>query len=129
MSRLLLDTHALLWWLTGNDAMADSVRDEVAPKSNNVGVSAATAWEIATKVQLGKLAIASEIVQNFSAYLEQARFIPLLITVRHAVRASLLPSLHRDPFDRILIAQALEEGMILVSNEKIFDSYGVTRLW
>ncbi len=129
MSRLLLDTHALLWWLTGNDAMSDSVRDEIAHKSNNVGVSAATAWEIATKVQLGKLAIASEIVQNFSAYLEQSRFIPLPITVRHAIRAGLLPRLHRDPFDRILIAQALEEDMIVVSDEKIFEGYGVTRLW
>lgn len=129
MSRLLLDTHALLWWLTGNDAMADSVRDEIAHKSNKVGVSAATAWEIATKVRLGKLVIASEIVQNFSAYLEQARFIPLSITVRHAIRAGVLSRVHRDPFDRILIAQALEEDMILVSNEKIFEAYGVTRLW
>ena len=109
--------------------MPDSVREDIAHKSNNVEVSAATAWEIATKVQLGKLAIASEIIQNFSAYLHQARFNPLPITVGHAIRAGLLPRLHRDPFDRILIAQALEEHMILVSNEKIFDGYGVTRLW
>jgi len=92
-------------------------------------VSAASAWEIATKVRLGRLDLAADIVEDFPAYLEQERFESLSVTTGHGIRAGLLPGPHQDPFDRMLIAQALQEGLVIVSNDKIFDSYGVARSW
>lgn len=92
-------------------------------------VSAASAWEIATKVRLGKLASAARIVEEFSSHLINERFVGLSVTPQHGLRAGSLPGPHKDPFDRILIAQALEENLKIVSNERIFDSYGVARLW
>ena len=127
--RLLLDTHALLWWLTENSAMSGSARKAVAHKGNSVLVSAASAWEIATKVRLGRLHIASEIVEDFSAYLARERFGSLPVSTEHAIRAGLLAGPHQDPFDRMLIAQALQENLEIVSNDKVFDHYGVRRLW
>jgi PIN domain nuclease of toxin-antitoxin system len=126
---LLLDTHAFLWWLSEDRALSKSARKAIASKDNTVVVSAASAWEIATKVRLGKLNLAARIVEYFSAHLVNERFVALSVTIAHGVRAGSLPGPHKDPFDRILIAQALEEQMTLVSNEKIFDGYGVTRLW
>jgi PIN domain nuclease of toxin-antitoxin system len=129
VSRFLLDTHALLWWLAESPALPNSARNLIAHKGNTVMVSAASAWEVATKVRLGKLDIAREIVEEFSDYLERERFESLSVTLRHATRAGLLPGPHQDPFDRMLIAQALEEGLSIVSNERIFDEYGVVRSW
>jgi PIN domain nuclease of toxin-antitoxin system len=83
----------------------------------------------ATKVRLGKLGSASGIVEEFAAHLDNERFVGLSVTPQHGIRAGSVPGPHKDPFDRILIAQAVEEDMILVTNEKIFDGYGVTRLW
>lgn len=129
MANLLLDTHALLWWLAEDRAMPDSALKLIADKSNTVMVSAASAWEIATKVRLGKLNVAVQIVENFLTYLANDRFVSLSVTTQHGIRAGSLPGPHKDPFDRMLIAQALEENLRIVSNEGIFDSYGVTRLW
>ena len=129
MAGLLLDTHALLWWLSADRAMPDSARELIARKSNTVMVSAASAWEIATKVRLGKLIGAGPIVDEFSTYLANESFVGLSVTIQHGIRAGSLPGPHRDPFDRMLIAQALEENLRIVSNEQIFDGYGVSRLW
>ncbi|MGH9528667.1 MAG: type II toxin-antitoxin system VapC family toxin [Terriglobales bacterium] len=129
MASLLLDTHALLWWLSEDQAMPDSARKLIANKSNTVMVSAASAWEIATKVRLGKLNSVAPIVEDFSNYLANERFLELAITTQHGIRAGSLPGPHRDPFDRMLIAQALEEDLRIISNEQIFDNYGVTRFW
>ncbi|MGH9511952.1 MAG: type II toxin-antitoxin system VapC family toxin [Terriglobales bacterium] len=129
MKSLLLDTHALLWWFTDDRAIPESARKLIANKSNTVIVSAASGWEIATKIRLGKLTSAVSIVEDFCAYLANERFVELAITVRHGIRAGSLPGPHRDPFDRMLIAQALEENLGIVSNERIFEQYGVTRLW
>lgn len=129
MAYLLLDTHALLWWLSADRAMPDSARELIAHKGNTVMVSAASAWEIATKVRLGKLRGAVQIVEEFSTYLANERFVGLSVTIQHGIRAGSLPGPHRDPFDRMLIAQALEENLRIVSNEQIFESYGVSRLW
>src|ERR1700687_4439844 len=107
--RLLLDTHTLLWWLSENSALAASAGKLIANKNNEVLVSAASAWEIATKVRLGKLPIAIELAHDFSAYLERERFDTLAVSVEHGIRAGLLPGAHKDPFARMLIAQALGE--------------------
>lgn len=126
--RLLLDTHALLWWVA-NDARLSVVADELlADDTNEVFVSAASAWEVATKSRIGKL-IAGPLAQDFAAEIERQGFTPLGITIQHAARAGSLPGPHRDPFDRMLIAQAQAENLHLVSYEQIFDRYGVVRLW
>jgi PIN domain nuclease of toxin-antitoxin system len=92
-------------------------------------VSAVSPWEIATKVRLGRLDVASEVVANFVFYLERERFQIIAINVDHGIRAGLLPGPHKDPFDRMLIAQALAEDVPIVSNDRALDGYGVRRLW
>jgi PIN domain nuclease of toxin-antitoxin system len=127
--RLLLDTHTLLWWLTENSSLPASARKLIANKNNDVLVSAASAWEIATKVRLGKLPIALDLAHDFTAYLQRERFETLAVSVDHGIRAGLLPGPHKDPFDRMLIAQALAENLAIVSNDVVFDGYGVKRVW
>jgi len=127
--RLLLDTHALLWWLNDDRRLPVKARKLIALGSNAVVVSAASAWEIATKVRLGKLEIAAELTADFSSVLAQEGFESLSISVDHALRAGLLPGPHKDPFDRMLIAQAQAEGVPILSSDAVFDGYGVRRLW
>jgi PIN domain nuclease of toxin-antitoxin system len=126
---LLLDTHTLLWWLEENPSLPRSARKLIANKSNDVLVSAASAWEIATKVRLGKLPIGIDLAHDFSAYLERERFETLAVSAEHGIRAGLLPGPHKDPFDGMLIAQALAENLVIVSNDVVFDGYGVKRAW
>lgn len=126
--RLLLDTHAFLWWLAGDRALPEQVRDEIA-KAQFVYVSAASVWEIATKYRIGKLPGAAAIVGDLSRVIAAEEFTELPIGIRHAEVAGLLPGPHRDPFDRMLIAQATVDELMLVSNEEIFDAYGAQRLW
>ena len=127
--RVLLDTHTLLWWLDGDRRLSRRARTVIADDDNSVLVSAASAWEISTKVRLGKLPGAIEVAAELPAILLQQNFEPLPITIVHAFRAGNLPGPHRDPFDRMLIAQAQDEDVALVSNERLFDAYGVRRVW
>lgn len=127
--RALLDTHALLWWLSDDPALSRSARKFIAETRNSAIVSAASAWEIATKVRLGKLPSAADLAADFVGYLEREGFESLPISPGHAIRAGLLPGPHKDPFDRMLIAQAQAENMPLVTNDLVFDSYGVRRIW
>ena len=127
--RLLLDTHALLWWLTDDRSLPASARKLIARGSNTIVVSSASAWEIAIKVRLGKLPMAVDLVADLERVLIQESFEALAISVDHSVRAGLLPGPHRDPFDRMLIAQSQAEGLPIVSNDAAFDGYGVRRLW
>lgn len=125
----LLDTHALLWWLCDDPALTRPARNIIADTKNVILVSAASAWEIATKVRLGKLPSAADLMVDFSGHLGRERFEILAISGDHAIRAGLLPGTHKDPFDRMLIAQAQAENILIVSNEALFDSYGVRRVW
>ena len=126
---MLLDTHALLWWLSDDESLPESVRKLIARPNNKVMISAASAWEIATKVRLGKLPVAADLAADFSGYLAREHFEGLPVSMEHAVRAGLLPGPHKDPFDRMLIAQAQAEDLSIISNETAFDNYGVRRLW
>ena len=126
---LLLDTHAFLWWIAGDRALPGVARDAIDNLRNKVFVSAASAWEIATKVRIGKLPGAVTIATNLAAIVEARSFVPLPVTIIHGQTAGSLPGPHRDPFDRVLIAQAMIDDMFLVSNEQQFDRYGVRRLW
>lgn len=127
--RALLDTHTLLWWLSDDPALSKAARQFIANSENTPVVSAASAWEIATKVRLGKLPTAADLAADFLGIMERAGFELLAISAGHAIRAGLLSGDHRDPFDRMLIAQTQAEGVPFVSNEKIFDHYGVRRIW
>jgi PIN domain nuclease of toxin-antitoxin system len=127
--RLLLDTHALIWWLLGDDALSRRAREAIADEANDVAVSAASAMEVATKFRIGKLPEAALLAQDFEAIIADQGFIELPISVHHARLAGEMNIAHKDPFDRLLIAQALAEDMVLVSNETLFDSFSVKRLW
>lgn len=128
--RLLLDTHALLWWFAGDEGrLPEAVRAQIADIRNEVLVSAASAWEIATKHRLGKLPGVTELMDDLEGHVCGQAFRWLDITAAHALRAGLLPVAHRDPFDRMLIAQAQAVDAVLVSNEVLFDAFGVRRLW
>ncbi len=127
--RLLLDTHALLWWFSDDPALPASCRKLIAQSDSSVFVSAVSAWEISTKFRLGRLPSASDLVQDFGGYLARDRFLSLPMSSDHGVRAGMLPGPLRDTFDRMLIAQAEIEKLFIVSNERIFDQYGVRRIW
>lgn len=127
--RILLDTHALLWWLAGDSRLSRRARTAIANESDPVFVSAASAWEVSTKHRIGKLPEPGPLATDFAAAIAAQGFTPLDITIDHAQRAGGLPGPHADPFDRMLIAQAQAANLALVSNETIFDNYGVTRIW
>jgi PIN domain nuclease of toxin-antitoxin system len=127
--RVLLDTHALLWWLADDPALTRTAARIIADTKNTVVVSAASAWEIAIKVRLGKLPTAASLLSDFCNQIEREGFDLLAISAEHAIRGGLLPGPHRDPFDRMLIAQSQAENIPVITNERAFDSYGVRRLW
>lgn len=126
--RLLLDTHALLWWLAGDSRLGAVARGAIENEENAIYVSAASAWEVATKHRIGRLD-AGPLAGDFAGVVARQGFTSLEITLDHGQRAGELPGPHRDPFDRMLIAQAHAEHLALVSNEVAFDSYGVVRVW
>lgn len=127
--RLLLDTHAFLWWVAGDDALSLPARTAIANEGNDVFVSAASAWEVTTKFRIGKLPGVATIVADLASVLKAQGFMDLPIAFAHGQTAGGLPGPIKDPFDRMLIAQAMLAGMVLVSNETQFDAYGITRLW
>lgn len=129
MARLLLDTHALLWWIAGDGSLGRDAAAAISDRTNQIFVSAASAWEIATKFRIGRLPEAKLVAQEMSGQIASEGFMELPVTVAHAQCAGALPGPLRDPFDRMLIAQSIVEGMPLVSNERRFDRCGVTRLW
>lgn len=127
--RLLLDTHAFLWFI-GNDAqLSEQALNFIADKTNEVFVSVVSFWEIAIKISIGKLTL----TQPFETFIPQQLLINdfrvLEIDFSHTVTVTRLPFHHRDPFDRLLISQALTEHLSIVSTDAIFDNYPVTRLW
>jgi PIN domain nuclease of toxin-antitoxin system len=127
--RLLLDTHAFLWWLAGERTLTRKARAAIESEDNDIFVSAVTAWEIATKFRIGKLPEAAAVAMDVTGAVAAEGFNELALSMVHAERAGALDGPHRDPFDRMLIAQSLIDGLALVSNERVFDRFGVTRLW
>lgn len=121
MRRLLLDTHALLWWLADDPRLGPRARDLVADGRNPVYVSAASAWEISIKKALGKL----EAPDELGTVVEEEGFETLPISFFHAERVGALPPIHRDPFDRILVSQAQVEGLEIVTVDEKIPTYGV----
>ncbi len=127
--RVLLDTHAFLWWLDGDRRLSGRTKALIADEKTDVLVSAATAWEISIKAASGRLPRALDVAADLPGCIQAQGFSPLDITVLHAQRAGSLRHFHGDPFDRMLIAQSILEAIAIVSNDAVFDSYGATRIW
>ena len=127
--RVLLDTHALLWWMADSRRLSGAAHQSIANEANDVLVSAASAWEISTKFRIGKLPGGETVASDIAGRVTHQGFTALAIDLADAERAGRLPGPHRDPFDRMLIAQALARGLPVVSVDEIFDRYGVNRIW
>ena len=127
--RLLLDTHTLLWWLTDDARLSSRARSLIADESNEIFVSAASAWEVATKQRIGKLDEVPEAAARFVELVAADGFIPLPITQAHSVRAGGYEVEHRDPFDRMLAAQGELESLVLVTRDSAFETFGTETEW
>ena len=126
---LLLDTHALLWWWSDPDGLSARVDSLLRDPANTIHVSAASAWEIATKHRIGKFPDGGRIVEQWEERIASDRFSELPSTCRHALRAGSLPGDHRDPFDRMIAAQGIVEGLPVVSIDSQISALGAERVW
>ena len=126
---VLLDSHTLLWWLADDKRLSKKARSAIAKSDATVFVSAASVWEIAIKISLGKLDDPSGALHRFPLILRERGLTELPISAAHAVEAASLPRKHRDPFDRMLVAQSRVEGLPLVSDDPVLKQYGARILW
>ncbi len=127
--RLLLDTHTLLWWLTDDERLSSCARSLISDESNEIFVSAASAWEVATKQRIGKLDEVPEAAARFVELVAADGFIPLPVTQLHGLRANGYEVEHRDPFDRMLAAQAELESLVLVTRDPAFETFSTETAW
>ncbi len=127
--RLLLDTHAFLWFLLNDPRLSTTARALIADPNNGIEVSPATYWEIAIKISLGKYVLPEPFQEFMEREIAANQFRILPIEPRHVTPLTTLPFHHRDPFDRLLVAQAMVEQIPLVSNDPALDAYPVRRLW
>jgi PIN domain nuclease of toxin-antitoxin system len=127
--RVLVDTHALFWWLLDKPELSQRARSIFTAEDNEILVSAVVAWELAMKTRLGKWPEALPLAVTLSRVIEENRFLPLAVTIEHARNAGLLSGSHRDPFDRMLAAQSLIEGIPLLSADRVFATFGTAVIW
>lgn len=127
--KYLLDTHTFIWWLNDDRHLSTTARELIQHPETDIHVSSASAWEIATKLKKGQLPMAINVLPDFSVVVEENGFINLPITSDHMVRSVLLDGEHKDPFDRILAAQSILEGMALISIDRKMPSLGVLTRW
>jgi PIN domain nuclease of toxin-antitoxin system len=126
--RLLLDSNALYWWAREAPALSAAARKAIKSTDAEVFVSAVTPWELAIKHASGKLDCGT-LLDSFPEYLREQEFTALEVAVEDGIRAAALPNHHRDPFDRMLVAQAQAKSLWIVSSDSIFEHYGVRRIW
>ncbi len=126
---LLLDTHTVLWFVEDAPALSHRAKAAIEDLDNTPTYSIASVWEMAIKAGQGKLAISRPLYPEFARLLQEHGFQQLGISYRHASEVGRLPWHHRDPFDRLLIAQAMVENLPIVSVDRAFDDYAVTRIW
>lgn len=127
--KVLLDTHALLWWLFDDPKLSTLARETISNPQTRVYISSASCWEISTKYRIGKLPEAEDAVRRLPVLLNQSLMDALPISVEHALAAGMLEGSHRDPFDRMLIAQAQIEKMPIVTLDPVFGRFNVEIVW
>lgn len=127
--KLLLDTHTFLWRAVGSPRLSQRANDAIDDRSNAVFVSAASAWEVSTKHRLGKLPEGEAILLRFSATIGDLRAKPIAMSIEHSLLAGSFTMNHRDPFDRMLAAQAALDGAVIVTMDPAFETFPVTTLW
>ncbi len=127
--RVLLDTHAFLWFVWNDKKLTHHARTLIEDAANNIYLSAASVWEIGIKVGTGKLSVGQDVKIFLTEHLIKNQISLLPITIPHAALIATLPQHHKDPFDRLLVAQSLVEDMPLISIDTPFDAYGVQRFW
>ena len=127
--KLLLDTHTALWFWWNDPKLSKTARELIILPTNQKFVSLATPWEVAIKINLGKIDLGTPIDEYFPSQMSMNCFSWLRLTIKHFLAVSQMPLHHRDPFDRMLIAQSLSENMPIVSADTAFDAYPVLRLW
>ena len=127
--RVLLDTHAFLWWVTDDAQLSDRVRDVIGDRDNRIFLSAASAWELAIKVGIGKLTLPEPVETYVPRRLVSNAFEPPPIEIRHTLRVATLPNYHRDPFNRILIAQCQVDDLVIASCDRQVLRYSVQQVW
>ena len=127
--KLLLDTHAFLWWIGNDNRLSDTARKVISNVENDVFISTASVWEMAVKTCSGKLSINSELAGFMKKHLAKNAFSILPISLAHALQIAKLPTIHRDPFDRMLVAQAQVEKARLVSTDPEIHKYAVDICW
>jgi PIN domain nuclease of toxin-antitoxin system len=127
--RFLLDTHAVLWWLFDDPQLSTTAREIMADPENEILVSSASAWEISTKHRLGRLPAADLLVRDIAGWISRAGFTELPIRIPHAQRAGSWAQKHKDPFDRMLVAQSVLEDVPLVSCDDALRIFGVRLVW
>lgn len=127
--RILLDTHALLWWLYDDNRLSQAARSLVSDNLHQIYVSSVSAWEIATKHRLGRLRGVEPLVTDMSAWIGRAGFREMSLSVPHAHRAGSWQVAHRDPFDRMLAAQSTLEDLPLMSRDPAFEEFGIRLIW
>ena len=125
---VLLDTHSLQWWLDDPAQLSESAKSIIENRLNSIVISAVLPWELAIKTNIGKLRV-HELLANWVNKMIAEGFQEIPVASEHAVRAGLLPLHHRDPFDRMLVAQAQATGWPIISADPVFDHYGVRRIW
>ncbi|MGY0195663.1 type II toxin-antitoxin system VapC family toxin [Leptothrix sp. BB-4] len=126
---LLLDTHAFLWWVSDHPSLSATARSAIADADNDCLLSVASCWEMAIKISLGKLQLSSRLDRFLPEQLAANQFRLHPIDLRHTLRVAQLPWHHRDPFDRLMLAQCAEDGLILVSADTTLQAYGLDVLW
>jgi PIN domain nuclease of toxin-antitoxin system len=127
--RALLDTHAFLWWITDSPRLSSRVREIIADGRNELFFSAASGWEIAIKARLGRLEIPGDLERSLTEQLSQNAIQALPIYLSHALRTHALPNHHRDPFDRLLVSQAILERLTVLSADVQISRYPVEVIW
>ena len=129
MSRFLLDTHTFLWWVEDSPNLSETARGVIRARENEIFLSLASVWELAIKVSLEKLVLAVSFEKFLTENLTSNDFHLFPVDLSHIVSVSTLPFHHRDPFDRLLVVQALKDNLPIVSADGMLDLYGIVRLW
>ncbi|WP_456476820.1 type II toxin-antitoxin system VapC family toxin [Oceanithermus sp.] len=129
MSRLLLDTHAFLWWISDDPRLSPAAHEAIADGASEVFLSAVSVWEMVIKMGLGRLELPEDLESFLARQLQVNGFRPLAMTLPHALAVRHLPDVHKDPFDRLLVAQAQHEELVLVSGDAAVRRYPVSVIW